>query len=210
MGWRTWPGTGAGALGSAGSWRRVAPAALIVAALASGCVRAAGSVAEPTALERQLLGAYQQLDRELVWVSSVRGPASAPTAAAAEGDVAALRMRLLQRFNEDDREQLADWRCVAEGRDAELLAAPCSRLAADPTWQEIRARVLREENEARAVIIDWAAANVARGRGLREADPKLRARVRAAYAEVMREAADPDHLVEAASGELVPASTWRP
>jgi hypothetical protein len=179
--------------------------------LASGCIRAAGSVAEPTAIERQLLGAYQRLDRELVWVSSVRGDAApAPeNEALDEADARALRMRLLQRFNEDDLEQLQDWGCAAEGADARVLAVDCERVD-DPTWTRIRARVLREENEARAVIIEWAAAVVARKAGRSSADAQGRAEMRAAYRELRRRAAEPDHLIEMDSGELAPASQWAP
>ena len=180
-----------------------------LAVAAAGCVRAAGSVAEPTAIERQLLGAYQKLDRELVWVSSVRGPAGAPPELDDLG-TRALRMRLLQRFNEDDREQLADWRCIAEGRSAEIRAVACSEVERDDTWRKIRRRVIEEENRARSIIIDWAASEAARREGRAEADDELRARMRAAYAELMRSAAEADHLVETPSGELAPASRWTP
>lgn len=177
--------------------------------MAAGCVRAAGSVAEPTAIERQLLGAYQKLDRELVWVSSVRGPGgSSPELDDLE--TRALKMRLLQRFNEDDREQLADWQCIAEGLEARVRPVSCRAVERDDAWLEIRRRVVREENEARAVIIDWAASQVARREGRAEADDELRDRIRAAYADLVRSAAEPDHLVETPSGELVPASRWTP
>lgn len=181
---------------------------------AAGCIRAAGSVAEPTAIERQLLGAYQQLDRELVWVSSVRG-ADGGLPDGSSGDVEdletrALRMRLLQRFNEDDLARLADWRCVAEGRAARLVAVPCERVREEARWARIRDRVLTEENGARDVIIEWAASEAARREGRPQADEDLIARMRAAYADLMRAAADPDHLVETPQGDLQPASQWSP
>lgn len=181
-----------------------------LALAAAGCVRAAGSVAEPTAIERQLLGAYQKLDRELIWVSSVRGPAGGRPSAVDDLETRALRMRLLQRFNEDDLEQLADWQCIAEGRGAELRAVACPAVDRDETWRKIRRRVIEEENAARSVIIDWAAAEAARREGRADADDDLRARMRAAYAELLRSAAEPDHLVETPSGELAPASRWTP
>src|SRR5688572_11141420 len=40
--------------------------ALALCLLASGCVTAVGAVAKPTALEFQLLGAYEELDRDLM------------------------------------------------------------------------------------------------------------------------------------------------
>lgn len=175
----------------------------------TGCVRAAGSVAEPTAIERQMLGAYQELDRELIWASSVRG-SPRPTSGLDELEAEALRMRLLQRFNEDDLEQLEDWRCVAEGRDARVRITSCDRLRSDDRWVRIRERVTSEENEARDVIIRWAASEVARREGRAGADADLVERMRAAYADLMRESAEPEHLVETADGELVPASEWAP
>lgn len=183
--------------------------ALAGLALATGCIRAAGSVAEPTAIERQLLGAYQKLDRELVWVSSVRGPGG-DLEPLGDLESQALRMRLLQRFNEDDLAQLRDWGCVAEGQDARVIIRACDRLDGDAQWRRIRDRVVGEENEARDVIITWAATQLARRRGRGQVEPRWIERVRAAYADLMREAAEPEHLIEIPTGELVPAAQWSP
>jgi len=192
-------------------WLRSALTWVWLAGLLAGCIRAAGSVAEPTAIERQLLGAYQQLDRELVWVSSVRGPGGEGPEADRLSEVddlgtRALRMRLLQRFNEDDLRQLADWQCVAEGRSAAVQPVGCDEVERDLRWRRIRERVVQEENQAREVIIEYAADQAARRQGRSEPDDQLRQRMRAAYADLMRTAAAPDHLVESSEGALVPAA----
>ncbi len=185
--------------------RRVVAAVVLATA---GCIRAAGSVAEPTALERQLLGAYRKLDEELVWVSSVRGPGGA---APELGDLEeqALRKRLLQRFNEDDLRALKSQGCVGEAQNAEVRAADCDDVR-DSAWASVRRRVIAEENEARDVIIRWAASEVARQRGDPVASAAVEAEVRSAYAALLRDAAEPDDLLEGPDGRWVRASSVAP
>src|SRR5689334_6362862 len=117
---------------------------LALLAGATGCIRVAGSVAQPTALERQLLGEYARLDDELVWASSVRGGA---------GDgrsyevlrANALEARSMQRFNEDGLLELKNQKCLAEKLDAHVVARTCSLLEKDESAKRRLERVVREE-----------------------------------------------------------------
>src|SRR5215471_11790056 len=94
-----------------------------VSPLGSACtIRVAGSVAKPTALERQLLGDYEELDKDLLHASSVRGELQ-PNAGTYEAVKAeALEQRAVQRFNEDDLSELKKERCIAETLDATIVA----------------------------------------------------------------------------------------
>jgi hypothetical protein len=121
-------------------------------ALATGCIRVAGSVAQPTALERQLLGEYERLDEELVWASSVRGGGDA--AQSFESLKAhAIEQRSMQRFNEDDIAELKAQKCLAETLDAHLVGRPCAFTKGDEKATARIERILREENKARGAIL---------------------------------------------------------
>lgn len=163
----------------------------------SACVRVVGSVAQPTAIERQLLGAYQELDDALVLTSSARGPGPA---GGPDLDRQALRQRLLQRFNEDDVEQLKSWGCLGEGRDGRLRELECDEVVQDPTWNRVRGRVVAEENQAREIILRWAAAQVAEARGMDAPTERLEQELRDAYVSLLREASGPGDLVQGEDG----------
>src|SRR5262245_31747944 len=122
--------------------------ASLVMFLSSGCVSAVGAVAQPTALEFQLLGAYEELDRDLMHASSVRAP-STPAASFEKLRAEALEARGLQRFNEDDLLELKNAKCLAEGLGAKVVPRPCALMEQDPAAQRRLQRVVKEENRAR-------------------------------------------------------------
>jgi hypothetical protein len=170
-----------------------------------GCIQAALSAGQPTALERQLLGAYEELDEDLVHASSVRDqglPGPGPLEALKQE---ALQARAVQRFNEGDLEELKAAGCVAETLGAELAARPCEAVQRDPTWDRRRTRIVEEENRARATLMRWAAHEVARREGRAAPTPREVAEVRGAYRRLLEEAAQPGHLMEVAPGEFRPA-----
>src|SRR5688572_5407356 len=98
--------------------------ALAMLAFGSGCVRVAGSVAKPTALERQLLGEYEKLDEELVHSSSVRGDLALGATSFDLLKAQAVEQRGIQRFNEDDLLELKNERCIAESLQATIVSRP--------------------------------------------------------------------------------------
>lgn len=169
---------------------------------ATGCIQAALSAGQPTAMERQLLGAYEELDEELVLVSSVRaggGLSKQPSLRHL-----ALRARALQRFNADDVLELKGGACVYESLKAELVAIDCELLTSDPAVGRRRRRVIDEENRARAVLIGWAAREVAHRQGRIAPRPEELAEVRAAYLRLLNETAVTGHLLEITAGDIQP------
>ena len=170
------------------------------AVLVEGCsIRAAGSVAQPTALELQLLGAYRKLDDDLIRAGSVRaagaGPASAASALAAE----ALEARAMQRFNQDDVAELKAAGCLAETLAAQLAPRRCA-LIDDQTVVRRRARVIQQENAARRSLLAWAGATLAVQAGEDRVTASVRDEVRSAYVRLLRQAALPGHWVEVSPG----------
>ncbi len=168
---------------------------------ATGCIRVAGSVAKPTALERQLLGEYEQLDDELIWASSVRGTADPLAPSFDVLKAQAVEQRGLQRFNEDDVVELKKERCLAESLEGTLVSRPCPLVQADQAISTRVERVVREENKARSTILLWAAYELARKEGRSTPGPKELDEIKKAYARLLRAAAQPGQLAEVAPGE---------
>ncbi len=171
---------------------------------ATGCIQAALSAGQPTAMERQLLGAYEELDEELVLVSSVRGGDGLGQVSNQSLRYLALRARSLQRFNADDVLELKGAGCLYESLGVELVATQCELLASDPAVGRRRGRVIDEENRARAILIRWAAREVAHRQGRAVPSSQELSEVRAAYLRLLEETAVPGHLVETKPGEIQP------
>lgn len=175
-------------------------AALLAVGIApAGCVTAVGAVAKPTALEFQLLGAYEELDRDLMHASSLRAP-SGPSASFEKLRMEALEARGLQRFNEDDLLDLKNARCLAEGLGAKVVPRPCALLDQDPAARRRLDRVVREENRSRQVILTWAAFELARKGGRAEPSAAELVEIESAYERLLRDTAAPEHLVEVKRG----------
>ncbi len=179
-------------------------AGLLALGGASGCIQAALSAGQPTAVERQLLGAYEELDEELVHASSVRGAPGLEDASHESLQQLALRARSLQVFNADDVLELKSGGCVFETLRAELAATDCGLVNADPAARRRRTRVMDEENRARRVLMRWAAHEIARREGRAAPDASELAEVRAAYLRLIKETAQPGHLMEVTPGDVQP------
>lgn len=168
----------------------------------AGCVRIAASVAHPTALERQLLGEYDRLDEELVWASSVRGPRSDAVVGFETLRAEAIEQRAIQRYNEDDLEELKNARCIAESLDAHVVVRTCARVEKDEATRRLITRVVREENTARDAILLFAAHEIARRGGRVAPAPAELAELQKTYARLLREAAKPGQLAEQGPGDF--------
>ncbi len=181
-------------------------AATVVTPVAGCSVKAAGSVAQPTALELQLLGAYRRLDDELIRASSVRSAGPIDRAARDAVAAEAVEARAMQRFNQDDLNELKAAGCLAEGLGATLKVHPCALVDGDRSVARRRERVVAQENRARRAILAWAAMTVSVEAGQDRVTPEVRDEVRAAYARLLKQAALPGHLVEVTPGrfEAVP------
>ncbi len=174
-------------------------ALVLLALLSSGCVTAVGAVAKPTALEFQLLGAYEELDRELMHASSLRAP-TAPTVSFESLRMEALEARSTQQFNEDDLLELKNAGCLAEGLGARVIPRPCALVDRDPAAGRRVVRVVKEENRSRQVILTWAAFELARKSGRADPTPAEMDEIEHAYERLLRDTAAPDHLIEVKKG----------
>jgi len=165
-----------------------------------------GTVATPTALENQLLGVYQDLDEDLVYASSVRGQDLSRASRLDNLRSRAMKARSLQIFNEDELSEFKDAQCVAETRTARLVGHACAmENENDASFESRRARLLRDENEARTRILEWAAYAVAQKRGRQNINPEELQKMRRTYSRLLREVAKRGHLFEAAKGVFVGA-----
>ncbi|MBI2374878.1 MAG: hypothetical protein HYV07_12850 [Deltaproteobacteria bacterium] len=185
-------------------WLRGAARGLALGAALSACSLSVSlSVATPTALERQLLGEYEELDRELVLASSVRG--SPAPGGLEDAKLKAIRARALQRFNGDDLAELEARGCIAEGAKGQVVERPCAEVD-DEVVRRRRARVVAEENQARTDILSWSAFAAARSAGRAAATEQDLLELRLTYARLLRESAAPGVLFEAAPGHFEPVS----
>lgn len=171
--------------------------------LGTGCIRGSLTVAKPTALELQLLGAYDELDKELIHAGSVR--AAGPQVEVGYEQLVALAVesRATQRFNEDDLLELKARGCLAEGQGAKLVTRPCQ--LEDEAMGRRQQRIVEEENRARGVILTWAAHNLARKAGRRQPSAAELTEIRQAYQRLLFETAKEGELLEREPGQFAPA-----
>lgn len=162
------------------------------------CVTGAGTAAKPTALELQLLGAYEELDDDLASVASVRAGNDPTTSSFVRLEALALEGRATQRYNEDDVQELKRLGCVAETLQARITARECPD--AQGAVARRLTRVVEEENRARRDILTWAAWALARRDGRPGPTEQEVEELKAAYRRLQYESAEPGHLVEQPGG----------
>jgi hypothetical protein len=169
-----------------------------------GCITIATSYGAETAIERQLLGAYEELDQDLILASSVRGDVAAPPGSYESVKALAIEGRALQTFNQDDLELLETKGCVVEALDATIRAAPCPYTdAPDEEAQRAartRTRVIAEENRARKNILTWAAHAYARADGRGKPSSKDFLEIKATYHRLLEERAKKGERFEVEPG----------
>jgi|GEM_PF-6292372 len=157
------------------------------------------TVDEQTALEAQVLGAFAELERELVLVASVRsdGPAMETLP---DDERATYRAAMNRQYNRDDIIDLKNQACLAERRDGRMGAHPCDTARKDADIDQRVRKLVKEENHDREVIFRHIIANSAE---LSENDiPKMGA----IFARYMFEQAALNHLVQNDKGRIVPKS----
>ncbi len=125
----------------------------------AACVEARIQVVdERTALENQILGAYEELDRDLQLVASVRAVdadgKARPPPRLSDVRQRAVQARQTQQFNRDDLEELARQGCLGEGQDGLLALRPCPAQADTATAARLE-RLLAAENEARRMLLEF-------------------------------------------------------
>jgi len=156
-------------------------------------------VDERTALENQILGTYEELDRDMQLLVSVRaapadeGPGEQPLSRARQKAIQARRTRL---FNRDDVDELKRAGCLGEAKDGKLAARAC-KASSDAEIAARIERILASENEARFVILEFVV----------QASPDLTVKdlpqVIDAHVRTQRENARPGEWIQLDSGEWV-------
>jgi hypothetical protein len=179
---------------------RMARAMVLVVGLGLSCGATACitikpvSIGQKTALERQLAGTYEELDEDLALVASVRGGDTA-RAPQRGGDLRgkAVAARRRQLFNDDDVLELKRLGCLGENQHGHLELRECDA-GKDPATAARAQRLVAQDNQDRAVIIDLALALDA------SLTPADRPALEKIYAQIMRRQARPGEWVQDDSG----------
>lgn len=178
---------------------------LLVAPGATGCFKKLSGLVdvnvqvidEKTLLERQILGAYENLEKDLVLVASVRSVDTegrlVPLPDFPPGQRRALEALRVREFYRDDVDSLKRDGVVGEGNDGYLAVLPSA-----PTLEGKRAalveNVLAQENAARRALVDRI---VETNETLSASD---RGKVEKVFAQMNRDAAKDGEWVQADDG----------
>lgn len=123
--------------------------------LASGCTVKTPEVSftsERTALEKQILGAYQTIEEDAWMVSSVRG-AEAQEITVPESKRRVLEAFANRKFNADDVEDFKTAGVVGENTSGLLTIIPTARYDEDPDYRRLVDQIVAEENSDREIIM---------------------------------------------------------
>lgn len=147
--------------------RRVGVGVVIAAGLlATGCFHKITGlvdvnvqvVDEKTLLERQILGQYQGLEKDLVLAASVRSVDTEgrlkPLPDYPPGQRKALEALRVREFYRDDVDALKKDGVVGEGKDGLLVVRDAEAAKLDPKKKELLETVLKAENGARRALVD--------------------------------------------------------
>ena len=114
-------------------------------------------VDEKTLLERQILGAYENLEKDLVMVASVRSVDTegrlVPLPDFPPGQRKALEALRVREFYRDDVESLKNEGVIGEGKDGYLAVLPTAPKV-DAKRKALLDNVLAQENQARKSLVD--------------------------------------------------------
>jgi len=171
----------------------------ICAVLVSGCVSAKIAVVdERTALENQILGSYEDLDRDLQLLASVRAvdPQGRSKEAPAFSEIRtrAIQARQTQQFNRDDVDELKRAGCLGEANTGMLAQRSC-QATGDPQVAKRLERLLTSENQARQQVLHFV---VTTSPDLTEKDYD---QVVQAFAQMKRERAKSGEWVQDSAGK---------
>ncbi len=128
---------------------------LLLAVSASGCTFKFDLTSQRTALENQVIGAYKELDDDVILASSVRAPdpkATVPKLSAERKR--AVDARQNQDFNRDDIEELKDKQVLGEAVDGTVVVLPSGVAGIQPGTSDVRLamQLVDEENKDRMTV----------------------------------------------------------
>jgi len=172
----------------------------LVTTLIAGCAFKFEVTSQRTALENQVLGSYQELDDDLLMVSSVRAvdkDGKTKTVEMSDLQQRAVEARQNQAFNRDDIDELKSAQILGEQSDGLLSILPAGIGAGEKASSEQRALarlLVEEENRDRQVI--W--------QRIVQSNENLSAKdlpeVRRTFAKSQRDAALPGHWFQEDGG----------
>ena len=129
-------------------------ALLVLTGALTGCTFNFELTSQRTALENQVLGAYKELEDDVILAASVRAPGEAKPELSA-GKRRAVDARQEQDFNRDDIDELKDHEVLGEASDGSLAVLPGGvggGVGADAKARKLAAELVAEENKDRAEI----------------------------------------------------------
>ncbi len=155
-------------------------------------------VDEKTLLERQILGSYDELSKDLVLIASVRGVDESgkikPLPFIAPGKEKALRATQSREFNRDDVEAFKKDGCAGENREGLISVTPCKKAQKDKKYASLVNQIVQEENRDRLIIL---ARVVETSENLTEKDLSKLQKV---FAQMNRDAAKPGENIQLENG----------
>ncbi len=137
-------------------------AILPVIFLLSACVSKLVSVDvkvvdERTALENQILGSYEEINRDTLLLASVRSVDEAgnlkevPPIPGKKRE--AIRAMQRRQFNKDDIESFKSTGCAGENNQGLLSFFPVEKTKKDPAYEQLAKEIIKQENADRLVIM---------------------------------------------------------
>ena len=111
------------------------------------------SVDRKTQLENQILGTFEQLDQDLLLVSSVRGASEDKARMTPEQREAAMS-QMNRMFRKDDVDSVKADGVAGENKDGTLTFLPNQKTQKDAEYRDFANRTIAEENKDRKVIMN--------------------------------------------------------
>lgn len=158
-------------------------------------------VDQKTALENQVLGSFQEIDKDTALLASVRSVDESGKLKAVDPVVKSKRAAIFARqrmdFNKDDVESFKLEGCAGENNLGFLEFFETGKTKNDPSYKKFVQAIIEEENEDRLTILKRVlATNEAFGEGDLE-------KVRRIYAGLNRDNAKKGEMIQTPEGEWV-------
>jgi uncharacterized protein YdbL (DUF1318 family) len=109
---------------------------------------------EMTALEREVLGTYRQMEEDTWMVASTRSKGDAKEVKLSPEKKQVLDAMQDQKFNKDDIEEFKKLGYIGENNTGFLDLRPVPDLESDPEKAKMVSEIVGEENQAREVIME--------------------------------------------------------
>lgn len=158
-------------------------------------------VDERTALENQILGSYEEINRDTLLLASVRSVDEAgnlkevPPIPRKKRE--AIRAMQRRQFNKDDIESFKSTGCAGENNQGFLSFFPVEKTKSDPAYEQFAKEIIKQENTDRMVIMKRI---VATNENFSESDLS---KVQQIFASLNRDGARPGDMIQTDAGDWV-------